>query len=183
MNAVLAFVNASDDRISGRVRGWTPPRWVRWWMLSATRLGDGWLWLAVAFAFFDGAGRWHRVVSAAALAAGVANLLLVVMKRKFRRRRPCGLHPHPAFSVEASPFLRYIPSDRFSFPSGHSANAFAVATVLALTFPWAAPAAVALAASVAASRLVLGLHFLSDVVAGSILGFLIGAGCYMAIVA
>jgi undecaprenyl-diphosphatase len=182
MNAVLAFVNASDDRISGRVRRWLPPRWIRWWMLSATRLGDGWLWLAAAFVLLDGAGRWRRVLAAAALAAGFANLILVLLKRKFRRRRPCDLAPHPAFAVRASYFLRYVPSDRFSFPSGHSANAFAVATVLALTFPWMAPPALVLAASVAASRVVLGLHFLSDVLAGSLLGVLVGATCYLTVV-
>jgi undecaprenyl-diphosphatase len=183
MNAVLAFVNASDDRISGRVRCWMPPRWIRWWMLSATRLGDGWLWLAIAFALLDGAGRWRRVLAAAALAASVANILLVIVKRVFRRRRPCDLAPHPAFQVTASRFLRYVPSDRFSFPSGHSANAFALATVLSLTFPWTAPVALSVAASVAASRVILGLHFVSDVVAGSLLGFSVGAGCYLALVA
>jgi len=182
MNAVLAYVNASDDRISGRVRAWLPPRWIRWWMLWATRLGDGWLWLAVAFVLLDGAGRWRRVLAAAALAAGLANVVLVMLKRKFRRRRPCDFAPHPAFDVRTSYFLRFVPSDRFSFPSGHSANAFALATVLALTSPWMATPALALAASVAASRVVLGLHFLSDVVAGSLLGVLVGATCCLAIV-
>ena len=44
--SVLAYVLASDDRLSDRVLAWRPPRWVRVWMLTATRLGDGWLWLA-----------------------------------------------------------------------------------------------------------------------------------------
>jgi len=182
MNAVLAYVNASDYRMSDRVRDWTPPRWFRLWMLSATRLGDGWLWLAVAFVVFDSADRWRRILAAAALAAGVANVALVLLKRSVRRRRPRGLAAHPAFAVKASHFVRFVPSDRFSFPSGHSANAFAVATVLALTFPWLAPAALLLAASIAASRFVIGLHFLSDVVAGSLLGLLIGATCYLVVV-
>ena len=182
MNAVLTYVAASDERLSGRMRGWTPPRWVRLWMLWATVLGDGWLWLSVGFALLDGGGRWRRVLAAAALAAGLANMVLVVLKRRFRRPRPCDEAPHPAFAVRPSNYLRYVPSDRFSFPSGHSMNAFALATVLALTFPWIAPGAAAVAASIAASRVILGLHFLSDVLVGSLLGVAIGAAAYAAVV-
>jgi len=182
VNAVLTFVNASDLRLAGRVRLWTPPRWVRLWMLWATTLGDGWLWLSVGFALLDGGGRWRRVLAAAAIAAGVANIALVLLKRRFRRARPCDASPHPAVTVRVSSYLRYVPSDRFSFPSGHSMNAFALATVLALTFPWGAPLFLILAGSIAASRFVLGLHYLSDVVAGSALGAIIGAAAYAAIV-
>ena len=179
MNAVLAYVNASDLRLTGRVRGWMPPRWIRLWMLWATRLGDGWLWLAAGLALLAGGGRFHRVLAAAAIAAGGANIAIVVLKRRFRRRRPCeDAAPHPAFAWRLSSYVRYLPSDRFSFPSGHSMNAFAQATVMGLAFPWAAPALGAVAASVAASRVMLGLHFLSDVVAGSLLGVLIGLASY-----
>jgi undecaprenyl-diphosphatase len=183
MNAVLTYVTASDARISGRVRGWTPPRWVRLWMLCATTFGDGWLWLSVGLALLDGAGRWRRVVAAAAIAAGVANMALVILKRRFRRPRPCDEASHPAFSVRPSRYLRYAPSDRFSFPSGHSMNAFALGTVLALTFPWTAPCVGVVAASIAASRVVLGLHFVSDVLVGSVLGVVIGLLAYAAVLA
>ena len=178
MNAVLAYVSESDLRVSRRVRRWTPPRFVRLWMLWATKLGDGWLWLAIGVALLAGGGPFHRVLAAAAIAAGVANIALVVMKRRFRRRRPCEEAPHPAFAVGPSGFVRYVPSDRFSFPSGHAMNAFALATVLGLAFPWAASPLALVAASVAVSRVVLGLHFLSDVVVGSLLGALIGAASY-----
>jgi undecaprenyl-diphosphatase len=178
MNAMLTFVSVSDVRLWRRMRGWTPPRWVRLWMLWATTLGNGWLWLSVAFAFLEGGGRWRRVLAAAALAAGLANMTLVLLKRRFRRPRPCDEAPHPASRAYASSFLKYVPSDRFSFPSGHSMNAFALGAVLALTFPWAAPAIVLVAASIAASRCILGVHFLSDVLVGALLGAVIGAASY-----
>lgn len=146
-------------------------------MLWATTLGDGWLWLSVGFALLDGPGRWPRVLAAAAIAAGAANMAQVVLKRRFRRPRPCDLAPDPALAVRPS-YLRYVPSDRFSFPSGHSMNAFALGTVLALTFPRAAPAIGIVAVSIAASRFILGLHFLSDVLVGSLLGAVIGAMAY-----
>ncbi len=75
--------------------------------------------------------------------------------------------------------LLYVPSDRYSFPSGHSLNAFALGTVLALAFPLTAVPVFLVAASVAASRVVLGLHFLSDVFAGSALGALIGGSVFV----
>jgi undecaprenyl-diphosphatase len=178
MNPVLTFVTASDARLWGRMRRWTPPRWVRVWMLWATTLGDGWLWLSVAFALLEGGGHWRRVLAAAALAAGLANMTLVLLKRRFRRPRPCDEAPHPALRAYSSGFLTYVPSDRFSFPSGHSMNAFALGAVLALTFPWAAPAILLVAGTIAASRFILGLHFLSDVLVGSLLGALIGAASY-----
>ena len=58
-------------------------------------------------------------------------------------------------------------------------NAFAVGSVLLLSFPVLAGVVLAVALSVAASRVVLGQHFLSDVVAGAVLGGVIGASVYL----
>lgn len=173
--SVLAYVTASDFRLSGRLLAWTPPRWFRLWMLSATRLGDGWLWLLVAGALAAGGTDEHRVLAGAAVSAGVANVALVVLKGRVRRPRPCDFEKPKAFAVQP---LLHFPSDRYSFPSGHSLNAFAIVSVLALSFPILAWPLLVLAASVAASRVVLGLHFLSDVLVGAVLGGLIGAGVY-----
>ena len=88
-----------------------------------------------------------------------------------RRARPCERATPVSFDVHP---LAWFPSDRFSFPSGHALNSFAVGSVLALAFPPFALPVLAAAASVAASRVVLGLHWLSDVVAGALVGALIG---------
>ena len=77
--------------------------------------------------------------------------------------------------------LAWFPSDRFSFPSGHALNAFAIGTVIALAFPFAAVPVLVLAASVAASRVVLGLHWLSDVIAGALVGLVIGTSVWLAL--
>ena len=74
--------------------------------------------------------------------------------------------------------LAWFPSDRFSFPSGHALNSFAIGTVIALAFPFAAVPVLVLAASVAASRVVLGLHWLSDVIAGALVGLVIGTSVW-----
>ena len=77
--------------------------------------------------------------------------------------------------------LAWFPSDRFSFPSGHALNAFANGSVIALAFPLAAVPVLAIAASVAASRVVLGLHWLSDVLAGALVGLLLGTSVWLAL--
>jgi undecaprenyl-diphosphatase len=175
MNAVLAYVTASDFQVFARVLAFHPPRWVRLWMLWATRLADGWLWLATGLLLLAGGGECYRVLAATAIAAGLANGVQVVLKRKVRRKRPCDYARHPLYNVQP---LGHFPSDRFSFPSGHTLNAFAIGSVIALQFPVLLPAVAAVALSVAASRVLLGLHFVSDVVAGAALGAALGAGVF-----
>jgi undecaprenyl-diphosphatase len=61
-----------------------------------------------------------------------------------------------------------------SFPSGHAATAFAAATTLALLRPSLRRPALGVASAVAFSRVYLGVHFLSDVLAGAALGIAVG---------
>ncbi len=173
MNAVLARVNDQDVRLAVRLRGWLPPRWIRVWMVWATRLGDGWAWLAIAAVLAAGGAGFRQALAIAAVAAALSSTAFVFLKRRYRRRRPWEDGPHPVFDVR--------PPDRFSFPSGHSATAFSICTALALWAPAAAPALFLLAASVAASRVVTGLHYLSDVIVGSALGAAAGLLAFSAL--
>ncbi|MEU8898841.1 phosphatase PAP2 family protein [Nocardia sp. NPDC048505] len=101
-----------------------------------------------------------RGLVAVGLASGVAN---GIAKPMFPRRRP---------PDESVPFVRRLvkPPVSSSFPSGHSASAAAFATGVALEYPVAAVAVVPLAAAVAYSRVHIGVHWPSDVVAGVALG-------------
>jgi undecaprenyl-diphosphatase len=166
MNALLAYVNESDVRWDDRARLWAAPRWFRLWMRAATRLADGWLWLTLLAAPLASAGGW-RLLAKGTLAVSATNALLVLLKRHFRRTRPCERCPHPLFA-------EVVPPDPFSVPSGHTMNAFAFASVVALGFPVLAPALLVVGVSVAASRVVLGMHYVSDVVVGSLLGTMVG---------
>lgn len=137
-------------------------------MLAATRGGDGWLWcaLGLAVALFGGPERFHALqASILAVATGIA--LFVTLKHAFRRERPCGLVRHC--------WADLLPPDQFSFPSGHTISAFAVAAALAGFYPEMLPGLLFCAISIAASRIVLGMHFLSDVLAGAALGATLGA--------
>jgi undecaprenyl-diphosphatase len=174
--SVLAYVLTSDDQLSSRLLEWRPPRWVRIWMLAATRLGDGWLWFAVALLLAGSGSRGLQVLSAGAVSAGLANVVQLCVKGRIRRDRPCARAKPRHFDVDP---LAWFPSDRFSFPSGHALNAFAIGSVVALAFPLAAVPVLAVASSVAASRVVLGLHWPSDVLAGALVGLLIGTTVWM----
>jgi undecaprenyl-diphosphatase len=165
--AMLEFITARDLRLMRRVNRWPAPKWVRLWMICATRGGDGWLWylMGLVVLLFGGAQRF-AATGAAALASGVGIALFLWLKRLAGRRRPC--------HFEAHCWAKLLPPDQFSFPSGHSITAFAVATSLGLFYPEWMVGLLFCAASVAVSRILLGMHFLSDVVAGSLLGVSLG---------
>jgi undecaprenyl-diphosphatase len=129
-------------------------------MVASTRLGDGWVWLVMVVLAPSRAPLAETMVAIVAV-----NVAQVALKCSFRRARPSG--PVSWWDIHAP--------DQFSFPSGHTMNAFAVATLVTVHVPVAAPLAFAVAASVGASRVVLELHFVSDVAAGATLGTVLAA--------
>ena len=166
---VQAWVQAGDHRLMHHVNRWRPPRWMRLWMIAATRGGDGWLWYAMGLvvALFGGSERFHALLAAAA-SVSVGIVLFRNLKRAFGRKRPCALEPHC--------WATLLPPDQFSFPSGHTITAFAVTVSLGMFYPAMLPGLFFCAVSVALSRILLGMHFLSDVLAGAALGTALGYG-------
>jgi undecaprenyl-diphosphatase len=164
---VRQFIESRDHRLMRRVNRWSAPQWVRLWMIAATRGGDGWFWysLALVVVLFGDADRF-RAVGSAGLAAGTGVALFIFLKRIAARRRPCQLEPHC--------WATLLPPDQFSFPSGHTITAFSVAVAVGHFYPSLSPALLFIAVSVGISRIVLGMHFLSDVLAGAALGALLG---------
>ncbi|HBY61593.1 MAG TPA: phosphatase PAP2 family protein, partial [Solibacterales bacterium] len=65
---MLNFIAIRDHRLMRRVNRWPAPRWIRLWMICATRGGDGWLWYAMlaAILLFGGPERVGAALSAAA---------------------------------------------------------------------------------------------------------------------
>jgi undecaprenyl-diphosphatase len=165
--SVIHWVAVGDHRIMRQVNRWRPPRWLRLWMMAATRGGDGWLWYAMGMivALLGGSDRF-RALAAAMVAVSVGIALFLTLNRAFGRKRPCALEPHC--------WATLLPPDQFSFPSGHTITAFAVAVSLAAYYPALWPGLLFCALSVALSRILLGMHFLSDIVAGGILGATLG---------
>jgi len=134
--------------------------WVMW---SVTHLGSAWAGVAtLAVAIQIHRPRFGQVTALAFLTVG---LLIGVTKALTQRQRP----------FVQLPGVRVVglrPAD-MSYPSGHSAMAFNVATLMAVGLPLAWPLRVGLyllAAWVAYSRLYLGVHFPLDVLSGALLG-------------
>ncbi len=102
------------------------------------------------------------------IAHGLAALCANILKHAVGRPRPKFMH---AGNMELSPVGG---SGWDSFPSGHAAAAFAVATVLAAKFPRAKWPIFAVAVAIAASRIIRGSHYLTDVAGGAALGCIMG---------
>jgi undecaprenyl-diphosphatase len=140
---------------------------MRLWMVAATRGGDGWLWYAMGLVIaLAGGHERFRALGAAVVAVSVGIALQLTLKRTCGRKRPCALAPHC--------WTTLLPPDKFSFPSGHTITAFAVASSVGVFYPGVLPGLLFCAASVALSRILLGMHFLSDVLTGAVLGTALG---------
>jgi undecaprenyl-diphosphatase len=133
----------------------------------ASRLGDGVLWyslIAVLALFF---GREGRLVALQCAVAGVSGLAIYrMLKNVLVRERP--------YMTHAAIVCAGKPLDRFSFPSGHTLHAVSFTLIVCSTLPLMAVMLVPAAVLIALSRVVLGLHYPSDVLAGGLLGAIIG---------
>ena len=166
---MLSYIEGRDHRLMRRVNRWPAPRWIRVWMLCATRGGDGWLWYAMGLIILlAGGAQRFAAVAAGALAAGLGIALFLRIKKATGRKRPCALEPHC--------WATLLPPDQFSFPSGHTITAFAVSLSLTQFYPELATGLLFCALSIAASRILLGMHFLSDVLAGAAIGISVAFG-------
>jgi undecaprenyl-diphosphatase len=163
----LQFITARDHNVMRQIHRWRPPRWIRALMVGASRTGDGGLWLGLGLLLLlSGDPRRYEAVSAAGLAAAVGIGLYLILKRATGRKRPCMIEPHC--------WAQMLPPDHYSFPSGHTLTAFAIATSVSVVYPQLAIVLFSCAALIAISRVVLGMHFVSDVVAGALMGTALG---------
>ena len=128
--------------------------------ISATGDGHYYVYIAVGLLFFHPQGsQFFNLI----LVSYIIELpLYLLLKNSIRRARPCA-----AFAGFESDFQ---PSDKFSLPSGHTAAAFIMATVVLTTLPILAPIAFAWAIAIGLSRIALGVHYPLDILAGIGLG-------------
>ncbi|MEO6688937.1 MAG: phosphatase PAP2 family protein [Dokdonella sp.] len=127
-----------------------------------SRLGDGSFWytLIALLAALGGLRGLHAALHMTAVGI-IAAFMYRSLKRWTRRPRPFRMH------ADITAYI--LPLDEFSFPSGHTLHAVSFSLIALLYFPWLAPVLLPFTLLVAMSRVVLGLHYPSDVVAATLI--------------
>lgn len=163
LNAFMARVDAAEYGLCRRLNRGASLALPRRIFQVASRLGDGIVWyvLLAALPLLYGAAAL-RPVLLMALSGAVGVALYAFLKRIFVRERP--FITHAAIDRAAAPL------DRYSFPSGHTLHAVCFSWQASAHFPELVWVLLPLAGLIAASRVVLGLHYPSDVLAGAALG-------------
>lgn len=167
----LCLINQWDRAWCLRFNQASRRAWVRTGFGAVSRLGDGVFWYALMLALLAFQG-WQALIPVAHMlvVGGVSLAVYKWLKGKTLRPRP--------FELNREIFLGAAPLDQFSFPSGHTLHAFAFSVVLLAYYPALAWLVVPFTLLVAASRLVLGLHYPTDVLAGAVIGASIASASF-----
>jgi undecaprenyl-diphosphatase len=161
-----------DRRWTRRLNSAAGIRPIRNLFRAASRLGDGVFWYSAMLALVATQGRPGLLIALRMFAAGTIGLVLYkLLKSGTTRQRP--------YRVLSDIRAGTAPLDAYSFPSGHTLHAMAFTVVGVSYIPALAWVFVPFTLLVALSRVVLGLHYPSDVLAGAA----IGAGVAQAVLA
>jgi undecaprenyl-diphosphatase len=170
--SVLARLSDYDARLCVHCNRFARRAAVRRFFATISRLGDGMFWYALMGWLLLTRQDAAIVPVLHMIAVGMVGLLLYKwLKKKALRPRPCALHPAIVRGT--------APLDEFSFPSGHTLHAVGFSVVVLAYFPPLAPLVLPFALLVALSRIVLGLHYASDVLAGAAIGYGLAAASFL----
>ncbi len=142
-----------------RLQRWCGHGCVRW----VSRSGDGYTYAIIALIIvFQQTEQSWLLINALMLGYAIEVPLFSGLKRLLKRQRPYQKFPHFSAIIRAH--------DQFSFPSGHTTAAFLFAGVLSYFFPHWQLLLYCWATAIGFSRVLLGVHYPGDIVAGALLG-------------
>ena len=161
----LAALLEKDWRWSARLRLRQDKGWVRGLAVFFAHSGDSWFWaVGLGLVWLLSAGAWRRTAAIMELAIIFLAGIVLAIKLLVRRRRPEG---------EWGAIYRSL--DPHSFPSGHAARAIMLAVLACGLGPtWFAMLLVIWAPCVSLARVLMGVHYLTDIVAGIAAGLVVG---------
>ncbi len=153
-----------DAQLSARLRI-EDPGLLRKLAIFFGHSGDSWFWgIGLALVIWLGDAQWKQVAWALLLGIALTAIVVLIIKFSVRRSRPAGEWGQI-----------YRKADPHSFPSGHAARAAMLAVLgLALGPAWFGALLLVWAPLVGLARVATGLHFVSDVLVGWLLGILMG---------
>ncbi len=142
-------------------------------MKALTKIGDGYVWMGMGIVAGLVGPNGPTMLVALSVAFAIELSLYGFIKRVVSRLRPFASLPGVTMLV--------VPPDEFSFPSGHTAAAFVMTTILSAWHPVLLVLMLPLALSIGVSRVYLGVHYPSDVIVGAVLG-IVSSGIALALV-
>ncbi len=153
-----------DNRLTAKLRIAEKPGLLRTLSAILAHSGDSWFWLAgLLLLWWLGTDYWKRELLVMMVSILAAALVVFLIKLIVRRQRP-----------EGEWGKIYRKTDPHSFPSGHAVRAMMLAVLMLGMSPGVGVALLIWAPLVGLARVAMGLHYLSDVVAGMLLGSIIG---------
>ncbi|HEY9396443.1 MAG TPA: phosphatase PAP2 family protein [Burkholderiales bacterium] len=162
-DAGLKWMLLHDESWCIRLNGASTIPWVCALFRLASRLGDGWFWYALMGLLLAAEGRGAYAAVGDMLIAGILGLATYkTLKTATSRPRP--------YQVQNRIRLGAAPLDQFSFPSGHTLHAVSFTLIAIAYFPSLGSVLMPFALLIAMSRVILGLHYPSDVLAGAAIG-------------
>ncbi len=162
---MLQRIQELDDRFAESSQALEQPGIIRAIAVVLAHSGDSWFWLiGLGLLWWLGADYWKQLALVMIIGIGVTALVVMVIKFTVRRRRPQGDWGRI-----------YRSTDPHSFPSGHAARSTMLAVIALGMGPlWLGLSLLLWVPLVGLARIILGVHYPSDIVAGMALGIVMG---------
>ena len=163
MRALFQAIFIIDQLIFLQIFNWNGKKYLDRFFLFVSRSADGYLYVLISILLLILDPKWGSQICLVLLISFAIEIpIYKIIKDNIKRHRP---HER----INGIDFL-IPPPDRFSFPSGHTAGAFIFAILLSSHYSFIDVPLLFWAASVGLSRIYLGVHYPSDVIAGIFLG-------------